>query len=132
MSLTPPPTIEQFYKFCADRKLMGLRCTRCKKVLVPPRNVCFHCQGSDFEWVELTGRGKLLTYTVIHFPPTQFIAMAPYAVGIVRLEEGAQLPGMIKNVKLDDLKIGMQLQVDFETAIPKEWPQWPRYYFRQS
>jgi len=57
--------------------------------------------------------------------------MAPYAVGIAKLEEGVQLPGMIKSARLEDIKIGMDLVVDFETAIPKVWPQWPRYYFKQ-
>jgi uncharacterized OB-fold protein len=70
-----------------------------------------------------------MTYTVIHFPPTQFLALAPYAVGIVKLSEGTQMPGMIRNVKLEALRIGMSLKVDFETAILKEWPRWTRYFF---
>ena len=130
MKSVTPPTIDQFYRFCAERKLMGVNCRRCKALLVPPRNLCPKCLGTDFEWRSLKGTGTLMTYTVIHFPPTQFQALAPYAVGIVKLQEGVRLPGMIKNVKLEELKIGMELQVDFETALPKEWPQWPRYYFR--
>jgi hypothetical protein len=82
--------------------------------------------------VELEGKGKLLTFTVIFIPPTQFQALAPYAVGIVKLKEGVQLPGIIKHLKLEDLEVEMDLVVDFETAIPKEWPQWPRYFFRQA
>ncbi len=109
---------------------MGLKCKKCKALLVPPRNLCPKCLGTDFEWRSLEGIGTLITYTVIHFPPTQFQALAPYAVGIVKLREGVRLPGMIKNLKLEELKIGMELQTDFETALPKEWPQWPRYYFR--
>ena len=85
-----------------------------------------------FEWTEFKGRGKLLTYTIIHFPPSQFQALAPYAVGILKLEEGPQLPGMIKNVKLEEVRIGMEFQVDFETALPKEWPRWPRYFFKPA
>jgi hypothetical protein len=77
----------------------------------------------------LQGKGKLLTYTVIHFPPTQFQALAPYAVGIVKLVEGPQVPGMIRNTKLDDLRIGMDLEVGYESGILKEWPRWTRYFF---
>ncbi len=130
MASPAPPTIEEFYRFCAERRLMGLKCKNCKALLVPPRNLCPKCLETDFEWRSLEGIGTLITYTVIHFPPTQFQALAPYAVGIVKLREGVRLPGMIKNVKLEELKIGMELQTDFETALPKEWPQWPRYYFR--
>ena len=124
------PTVENFYKFCGERKLMGVKCQTCGAVLWPPRGICPKCSGYKVEWVEFKGKGNLLTYTVIHFPPILFQALAPYAVGIMKLEEGPQLPGIIKNVKLEDLEIGMELEVDFETGIPKEWPQWPRYFFK--
>jgi hypothetical protein len=48
------------------------------------------------------------------------------------LTEGPQLPGMIRNLKLEDLRIGMDLEVDFETTVPKEWPRWPRYFFKPA
>ena len=124
------PTVENFYNFCAEKKLMGVKCKRCAATIWPPRGICPKCLGDVFEWIEFVRKGKLLTFTIIHFPPSQFQALAPYAVGIMKLEEGPQLPGMIRQVRLADLKIGMDLQVDFETAIPKEWPRWPRYFFK--
>ncbi len=126
-----PFTIESFYKFCAEKKLMGVKCTRCKKITVPPRTVCPHCGNTDQIWTELPNRGRLVTYTVIHVPPPQFEALAPYAIGIVELAEGVRLPGMVKNVKLENLKIGMELKTEFETSTSNEWPQWPRYFFRE-
>ena len=131
MTLDPPPTIESFYKFCAEKKLMGVRCAKCGKVTVPPRAICVHCRHTDLGWIELPSRGRLVTYTVIHVAPPQFEALAPYAIGIVELAEGARLPGMVKNVKLETLRIGMELQTEFETSTSNEWPQWPRYFFRQ-
>ncbi len=126
------PIVENFYKFCGQGKLMGVKCQRCGALLWPPRVVCPKCFSGAFDWIQFRGKGKLLTYTIIHFPPSQFQALAPYAVGILKLEEGPQLPGMIKNVKLEDLRIGMDLQVDFETALPKEWPRWARYFFKPT
>ncbi len=124
------PTVENFYKFCAERKLMGVKCRKCSAVMWPPRGICPNCFSYNVDWVEFKGTGKLLTYTIIHFPPIQFLALAPYAVGILKLDEGPQLPGMIKNVKLEELRIGMELRVDFETSLPREWPRWPRYFFK--
>ena len=131
MTLDPPPTIESFYKFCAEKKLMGVRCAKCGKVTVPPRSICAHCRNTNLSWIELPSRGRLVTYTVIHVAPPQFEVLAPYAIGIVEFEGGVRLPGMVKNVKLDSLKIGMELQTDFETLTSTEWPQWPRYFFSQ-
>jgi uncharacterized OB-fold protein len=126
------PNVENFYRYCAERRLMGVKCAKCGAILWPPREVCPKCLGGELEWCEFKGRGKLLTYTIIHFPPSQFQALAPYAVGIMKLEEGPQMPGMVRNVKLEELRIGMDLEIDFETAIPKEWPRWPRYFFKPS
>ena len=132
MVLSPPPTIESFYKFCAEKKLMGLKCGRCRKITVPPRSSCAFCGNSDLDWTELPNSGRLVTFTVIHIPPAQFQAFAPYPIGIVELADGVRLPGMIRNVNPENVKIGMELQVDFDTTIPSEWPHWPRYFFRQS
>jgi hypothetical protein len=131
MSAQEPFTIEQFYKFLLQGKLMAGKCKRCGKTHLPPRPLCDKCFAQEFEWVEVSGRGKLLTYTVIHIAPPQFQAMAPYAVGIVQLENGLRMPGMISGVAQEQLRIGMELTMDFgicSTAQP--WPQWPRYCFK--
>jgi len=126
--------IESFYKFVGEGKLMGAKCNKCGLVMLPPRPVCSKCFGRDLQWVELKGRGKLLTYTVIHVSPKQFEAYCPYAIGIVKFEDGPQLLGMIRGVEPDKIKVGMNLTVDFERASPTQtqWPTWSRYYFRLS
>ncbi|MDH5662981.1 MAG: Zn-ribbon domain-containing OB-fold protein [Candidatus Bathyarchaeota archaeon] len=130
MSETHPFTIESFYKFVSERKLMAAKCSKCGTLLLPPRPVCTKCLSTDFKWVELKGEGKLLSYTVIHVSPVQFQSMVPYTVGIVKLEDGPHLPGMIRDVEPEKIRVGMDLKVDFETSIPTQWPLWPRYFFR--
>ncbi|MEM3464199.1 MAG: Zn-ribbon domain-containing OB-fold protein [Candidatus Bathyarchaeia archaeon] len=126
-----PFTIEQFYKHMSQGKLMAGKCRNCGKIHLPPRPLCDKCHSKEFEWVELPQTGKLLTYTIIHVAPTQFQDMAPYTVGIVQLENGLKIPGMIKNVKPEQIKIGMQLKIDFGTRpTTTQWPPWPRYYFK--
>ena len=125
-------TIEQFYKHILQRKLMGAKCKKCGKVHLPPRPLCGSCFSKEFEWIELSPKGKLLTYTVIHVAPSQFQGMAPYAVGIVQLENGVKIPGMIR-ASPENIKIGMQLTMDFGTcAATQQWPQWPRYFFKPA
>jgi uncharacterized OB-fold protein len=128
-----PFTIEQFYKFLTQRKLMAGKCTRCGKIHLPPRPLCDNCFSQQFEWTEVSGKGKLLTYTVIHIAPPQFQAMTPYAVGIVQLENGAKIPGMITAIPHEQLRIGMDLTIDFGTcSTAQQWPQWPRYCFKPA
>jgi uncharacterized OB-fold protein len=130
LSETPPFTIESFYKFVTERKLMAAKCSKCGTLLLPPKPMCTRCLSMDFKWVELKGKGKLLSYTVIHVSPVQFQSMAPYTVGIMELEDGPNLPGMIRGVEPEKIRVGMELKVDFDKSIPAEWPLWPRYFFR--
>ena len=131
MSTQEPFTIEQFYKFMAQKKLMAGRCLKCGKIHLPPRILCDNCYGQQFEWMQISGKGRLVTYTVIHVAPQQFQALTPYAVGIVELENGLKIPGMIPGLTREQLKVGMQLTLDFGTCSTSQlWPQWQRYCFK--
>ncbi len=128
MSCEPAPTIESFYQFCAQKKLMGIRCKRCGEVSSPPRPRCSKCNSAEMEWTQLKGTGTLLTYSVIQVTPTAFQALVPYTVGIVELAEGPRLPAMIR-VPEKELKIGLALKVAFDEPCPGNWPSWTRYHF---
>jgi uncharacterized OB-fold protein len=126
-------TIESFYKFVAERKIMAARCTRCGRLHLPPRPLCDNCYSTSFEWIELSRKGKLVAFTVIHIAPSQFQHMVPYAVGIVQLQNGLRLPGIISGVSTDKLRIGLEVTFDFQACNGKEtWPKWPRYCFKPA
>jgi uncharacterized OB-fold protein len=132
---TRPFTIESFYKFVEEGKVMAAKCNKCGAMFLPPRPACTKCFSKDLQWMQLSSNGVLLTYTVIHVAPKQFEAEAPYPVGIVKLDKGLQLLGRIRGVEPNQLKIGMELSIDFEKpsnqpATQATWPPWPRYYFK--
>ena len=134
MSNQPLPfTIEQFYKFMSEGKLMAAKCEKCGKIHLPPRPICDNCYGQTFEWIQISGNGKLITYTIIHVAPPQFQAITPYAVGIVQLENGLKLPGMISGIPESELKVDVNLAIDFNACdAGQSWPQWRRYCFRPA
>lgn len=126
-------TIEQFYKCINQGKIVGGKCRRCGKIHLPPKPLCDRCFSKDFEWTDIPRRGKLLTFTIIHVAPPRFQQMTPYAVGIVQLGNGLRIPGMIKNIDQKRIKIGMKLNLEFDSsAVQSEWSQWPSYYFTQA
>ncbi|MEM2888057.1 MAG: Zn-ribbon domain-containing OB-fold protein [Candidatus Bathyarchaeia archaeon] len=128
----PPFTIEQFFKFLKEKKLMATKCTNCGKLHLPPKPICSNCYSKQIQWIQLETKGQLLTYTVIHIAPEQFQKNTPYAFGIVELKNGLRLPGIIKGIDHENLKIGTELEVDFDTEPSPNWPQWPRYYFKPA
>lgn len=121
--------LETMYKYMNQGKLKGGKCIKCGKTHFPPRPLCDSCFSKEFEWVGISAKGRLLTYTIIHVAPPQFQSIAPYTVGVVQLENGVKIPGMIKASK-EDIDIGMQVMMRFEASISNaQWPNWPRYYF---
>jgi uncharacterized OB-fold protein len=89
------------------------RCTTCGKVLFPPRTVCRHCQGRDFEKTTLGREGILETFTVIRVAPSGFVDQAPYAVGIVSLPGGVKVTAQIVDTDPGDLAIGERVRLEF-------------------
>ena len=130
MSETPAFTIESFYKNISEGKLVAAKCKKCEMLFLPPKPICSNCISREFAQVSLTGKGQLHTYTTIHIAPVAFQSMAPYTVGVVELEEGLRLPGMIRDVKPETIKVGMNLQIAFDLTPSDAWPHWPRYFFK--
>lgn len=129
MSEQRPLTISSFFRYCSEGKLMAARCESCGRLWIPPRQVCPNCFSSELSWAQLKGTGKLLTYTVVHVAPRGFERDTPYAIGIVCLDEGVALSGMIRNVPEGGLKVGMPLGVCYESTDSEGWLPPSRYYF---
>lgn len=130
MSESRPFTVASFYKFLDQERLMVAKCTDCGCLILPPKPMCTSCLSANLEWVELEGKGKLLAYSIIHVAPEQFQSMVPYTVGIVEFKNGVRLPGIICDVKDDDLKVGLKLKIDFGESQSSEWHSWGRYCFK--
>jgi uncharacterized OB-fold protein len=132
MSENSPFTVSSFYKFVSEKRLMAAKCNECGTVLLPPKPMCTKCLSTNLKWIELEGAGKLLTYTIIHIAPEQFQSIIPYSVGIIELKNGLRLPGMIRGVDPKEIRVGMNLKIDFEPLTSSKWPAWPRYFFRPT
>jgi uncharacterized OB-fold protein len=75
--------------------------------------ICPECKNQELEETKIEEKGKLLTYTIIRVAPHQYVDQAPYAVGIVELDDGVKLTGQVVDCEFDDLKIGMRLKLEF-------------------
>lgn len=78
-----------------EREKMALpKCSHCGTFRYPPGPICAECHSMDYQWTEISGEGKILSWVVFHrqyfqdHPP-------PYNVIAVRLAEG---PIVISNL----------------------------------
>jgi len=75
----------------------------------------------EFEYVEWSGAGKLITYTRIDAAPIGFQDLDPYTVGVVDLKEGGRLVAWIgESIPESAIEIGMELQV-----VPRVFDELP-------
>ncbi len=56
------------------------------------------------------GKGELTNYTVVYYPPRDFLGQEPYVVGHIRLDEGVSMPAPIVGVAEEDVEVGMRVR----------------------
>lgn len=110
-----------YEQFLNEWKIMGSKCKKCGALALPPRPICVSCFGSEMEWVQFKGNGKLAAFTgIVVAPPLMakegFGRNNPYIVGVVELEEGVKTVARIIGVdakKPEQIKVGMLLKAEF-------------------
>ncbi|MEM4700104.1 MAG: Zn-ribbon domain-containing OB-fold protein [Candidatus Nezhaarchaeales archaeon] len=112
VSYTKESKVSDFVKFLEEGKVAATRCKKCGRLSFPPRADCPDCFASDFEWVPLSGKCKLVTYTVAHFAPTGFEDDVPYVLAVAECEEGVKVFTRVsKSVNPSELEVGMELRL---------------------
>jgi len=103
-------TVKGFFEQARRGRLTGIKCGGCGDVAIPPKEYCASCHARAWQVVPLAGEGTLASYTVIRVAPARHAGEAPYAVGVVKLKEGASIFGRILDVPFDKLEVGMPLR----------------------
>ena len=94
-------------------RLEAARCKKCEKAFFPPRLVCNKCNGREFDSFNMKGTGKVVTHTIIRTPADAFSGEAPFAVGIIQMDEGVRITNQIADVSIDEVKIGLPVRIEF-------------------
>jgi len=110
--------------------LLGARCQQCGQIIFPRREACLNCLGNDLEPIQLSRKGKLYSYTIVHMPSEHF--EPPYAVGWIELPEGVKIFSQIRGWQEHPLEIGMDMTLHFEKLWDEEEKEVIGYVFRPS
>jgi len=86
------PMVAAYREYLAKGELAVQKCGACGKLNMYPRYACPHCQSETLTWQKASGRGTLQSFTVLRMgAPEGFETDLPYALGVIKLEEGVQL-----------------------------------------
>ncbi|MGD9395914.1 MAG: Zn-ribbon domain-containing OB-fold protein [Candidatus Thorarchaeota archaeon] len=115
--MSEKPTIEEYLKNIEEGMFKAYKCVDCGMVIAPPSGTCYECGSSNMKWAEVSGKGILVSFTVIHIAPDEFAEEAPYYVAIVELEEGTRVSARLLGfdpLKPEDVSLGIPVRLDYE------------------
>jgi len=103
-------TLKGFFDEARAGRLSAIRCEGCGELAIPPKELCPGCRERRWALVPLHGTGNVVSFTVIRIPPRGRLPEAPYAVAVVKLDEGVSLLGRIVDIPLDALTAGLPVR----------------------
>lgn len=127
---TPPISAETraFWEATTRGELQVTRCRTCEEYTWYPRGFCPHCGGLEVEWVRVTGKGEVYSWSVVRRGGLgDYRGAEPYVLAYVELAEGVRMMTNIVDVDESALAIGLPVEVVFhptegEAALPRFTP----------
>jgi uncharacterized OB-fold protein len=102
----------------ADEKpqLLAGRCARCGAVTFPRTTSCQNCQSKDVETLRVGGPFTLYSFSSVPQRPPGFYykGEVPYLLAYVELPVGIRIRSLLTGCALEDLKIGMDMELVVE------------------
>ncbi|MHA1723641.1 MAG: Zn-ribbon domain-containing OB-fold protein [Promethearchaeota archaeon] len=104
-----------FIELMNNKKLLGMKCTKCGKIWIPPRVNCSDCY-EPTEWVEMKQTGTIEVSTIVWYTTSAFIKAIPYGIGFIKLDgaDTALLQGIFsENLVPSKIKKGKRVRAVF-------------------
>jgi len=110
VSFTAITKTNDFVDHLEQGKVMGTKCKDCGLAFFPPRADCYKCLTSNMDWFEVTGKGKLLTYSKLEYGPVGFEGDLPYAIALADYGDYKVFARLSKNIPESEIKVGMEVK----------------------
>ena len=114
-----------FWANLREHKLTAQHCKACGKFFTfPPQGSCPHCLSSDYDWIAVSGKGKVYSFVTYHrawHPAYQ--DKTPYNVSLIDLDEGPRLISNVVGCKHNEVKIGMPVEIVYDDREEYTLPQ---------
>lgn len=112
----PPitPETEAWWDATREQRLTVQRCQVCGTSQHYPRSLCTTCHADDLAMVEVTGRGRILSFSIVHRSADPAAFEVPYVVALVALDEGPVLTSNLVSADFTHLACDQPVTVQWE------------------
>ncbi|MEL0323790.1 MAG: Zn-ribbon domain-containing OB-fold protein [Rhodospirillales bacterium] len=110
----PEPSIDSqpFWDALNEGRLVFQACGDCGKLRHYPRPICDECYSDHVEWKTSNGKGVIYSWTETHHPfHIGFRGETPYILVTAEFDGGVRMQTQLLGAKVEDLKIGMHVEV---------------------
>ncbi len=127
--VVPDQLTQGFWDAANEGRLAVQNCTTCNRLQFPAQAACDECgSGDSLEWKQVSGRGKIYNYGVVHDCPIALLKEdLPFNLAVIMLDDDSEilmyshLPG----IPVDQVPVGAAVEVIFEaTANGQMVPEW--------
>ena len=109
------PGTERYWQACKRHEFLIQRCNDCGHYQFYPRIICTSCSSRSVEWVTASGRGSVLSWTVVRRAVSDaYAADIPYVIALIKLQEGPVLMSIVRGCEPESIHLGMAVEVSFE------------------
>ncbi len=125
----PNADTKEYWEGARRHELLVQRCKYCGTYRFYPASMCHKCNSENTEWIKVSGKGTVYTWTVIWraVHPGWEEDELPYTVVVVELDEqpGLLIPGNLLECDPKDIECGMPVEVTFVDVTGEvTLPQW--------
>ena len=114
-------------------RLIGVRCSKCNRTMIPPRNVCEWCFRPMDDWVALPDTGTVNTFSRCYVTWDMRTLKIPELPAVIDIDGTKPLVGimhMLGEVDPQEVKIGMKVQAVWKPAEQREGSILDIQYFK--
>jgi len=127
--VVPDEFTKPYWDAANEDRLVIHNCKSCDKMQHPPAPACKQCGSSDnMEWKQVSGRGKIQMYGVIHDSPLRTLQVdQPFNLAVITLDDdpGIQAYSHLPGVPVDEVTLGASVEVMFEVlSNGQKVPEW--------
>jgi hypothetical protein len=103
-------------------RIIGTRCHRCRRTVVPPRNFCEWCFRPMDEWVYLEDHGVVNTYSITYVRWDMVRVKEPIIPAVIEIagaSKGMGIMHLLGEVDPEEVKIGMEVKAVWKPAAER-------------